>query len=141
MGERVDLNRLKSPTTLLALGIGGVILLVIGLVIEVRIIVENPAYGDVTDVVRGIWNLSIALATLGSFVLAVYNYRRDDDTDGPPTQFSVRGENHDIDFHLHMGESNASSESVHQHDDDTADEGPEGESEPVSDDSDEISDG
>lgn len=112
MVERLDLNRLKSPSVLLILGAVGLILFILSLVVEVQIIFEYPAYGDVTGVVRGLWSLILGTATLASFALAVYSYRRDDDSSGPPTQFSVRGRNHDIDFHVHMGEPNESSEPV-----------------------------
>ncbi|WP_157884850.1 hypothetical protein [Halorubrum aethiopicum] len=111
MADRVDLNRLKSPGSLLVLGTVGFILLILTFIIEVRIIFENPAFGDITDVFRVFWSLILAVATLGSFALAVHSYRRDDDPSGPPTQFSVRGRNHDIDFHVHIGESDDSGES------------------------------
>lgn len=110
MVERLDLNRPKSPSVLITLGTVGLILFILSLVVEVRIIFEYPAYGDVTGVVRGLWSLILGIATLGSFALAVHNYRRDDDSSGPPTQFSVRGRNHDIDFHVHIGEPDESSE-------------------------------
>lgn len=113
MAERVDLNRLKSPYALLALGTAGLILLCLTFIIEVRIIFENPAFGDITGSLRSLWSLILAVATLGSFALAVHSYRRDDDPSGPSTQFSVRGRNHDIDFHVHIGESDESNESTH----------------------------
>lgn len=113
MAERVDLNRLKSPYALLALGTAGLILLILTFIIEVRIIFEDPAFGDITGLLRSLWSLILAVATLGSFALAVHSYRRDDDPSGPSTQFSVRGRNHDIDFHVHIGEFDESNESTH----------------------------
>lgn len=103
MAERLDLNRLKSPSALITFGAVGLSLLILGFIIEVRIIFEHPAYGDVTGIVQGLWRLILGIATLGSFSLAVHNYRRDDDSTGPSTQFSVRGRDHDIDFHVHIG--------------------------------------
>lgn len=110
MIERIDLNRFKSPSVFIILGTVGLILFTLSLIVEVRIIFEYPAYGDVTGVVRGLWRLILGIATLGSFALAIHNYRRDDDSSGPPTQFSVRGRNHDIDFHVHIGGPDESSE-------------------------------
>lgn len=106
----LDLNRLKSPSALITLGTVGLILLILSFIVEIRIIFEYPAYGDVTGVVRALWSLILGIATLGSFALAVHNYRRDDDSGGPSTQFSVRGRNHDIDFHIHIGEPDESNE-------------------------------
>lgn len=114
MVRRVDLNRLKSPSVLITLGTVGLILLILSFIVEVRIIFEYPAYGDITGVVRGFWSLILGIATLGSFALAVQNYRRDDDSRGPSTHFSVRGRNHDIDFHVHFGEPDESSEPAQQ---------------------------
>lgn len=124
MVEKLDLNRLKSPSVLITLGTVGLILFILSLVVEVRIIFEYPAYGDVTGVVRGLWSLILGIATLGSFALAVHNYRRDDDSSGPPTQFSVRGRNHDIDFHVHIGEPDGSREPPQRREEAEADEEP-----------------
>jgi hypothetical protein len=85
--------------------VGGVALalFVLSFLVEVRIVVENPNYGDVTSAISILWQAILGLTTVGSFVLAVYNYRTDvDDSDGPATGFTIRGENHDIDFHLHV---------------------------------------
>ena len=89
MAERLDLNRLKSPTALTTLGTAGLVLLILSFIVEVRIIFEYPAYGDITGVVRGLWSLILGIATLGSFALAIHSYRRDDDSSGPLTRFSV----------------------------------------------------
>lgn len=125
MVERLDLNRLKSPSVLITLGTVGLILLILSFIVEVRIIFEYPAFGDITGVVRVLWNLILAIATLGSFALAVHNYRRDDDSSGPSTRFSVRGRNHDIDFHVHIGEPDESSEPAqHQEEGEEDDEEP-----------------
>lgn len=108
MVDRVDLNRLKSPSILLILGTVGLILFGISFIVEIRVILEYPAYGEVTNVIRGLWSLILGVATIGSFALAAHSYRRDDDSSGPPTNFSVRGRNHDIDFHVHIGDPDES---------------------------------
>jgi len=104
MIERLNLNRFTSPSVLIVLGTVGLILFVLSVIVEVRIVFEYPAYGDVTGIVRGIWSLILGVTTLGSFALAVHSYRRDEESSGPSTQFSVRGRNHDIDFHVHINE-------------------------------------
>ncbi|MFD1572214.1 hypothetical protein [Halorubrum laminariae] len=123
MADRVDLNRLKSTSVLLALGATGLLLLILSFIIEVQIIFENPPFGDVTGFLGGIWSLLLAIATLGSFALAVHNYRHDDDPSGPSMQFSVRGRNNDVDYHVHIGGSDDSDESAQQEDEEN-NEGP-----------------
>lgn len=108
MADRVDLNRLKSTSVLLVLGATGSILLILSFIIEIRIIFENPPFGDVTGFLGGVWSLLLAVATLGSFALAVHNYRRDDDPSGPSMEFRVSGRRNDVDYHLHFGESDDS---------------------------------
>jgi len=99
---------------LVLLGIGGLLLLSLSFVVEVRIVVESPALGDVTGIVQLLWNVILGIATLGSFALAVYNYQQDTDSCPPPIRFSVKGRNHDIDFHLHMDDSEDITESAYQ---------------------------
>lgn len=61
-----------------------------------------------TGVVRALWRGTLAVATLGSFLLALYDTRVDtDDTDGPEQRFSVAGEHNDVDLHLHFGSDGA----------------------------------
>lgn len=42
------------------------------------------------------------MATLGSFCLGIYNLLADDEhSGGPANTFEIKGDNHDIDLHLH----------------------------------------
>lgn len=85
--------------------VGGVALtlLILSFLIEVRIIVESPNYGDITSVIVTLWQAILGLTTIGSFLLAAYNYRAKlDDSEGPATGFTIHGQNHDIDFHFHV---------------------------------------
>lgn len=80
----------------------GSILFAASFFVEVRIIVTNPNIGDVTEILRTGWRALLAVATVGSFLLAVYNASTDDTpSDGPASTFEIKGENHDIDVHLH----------------------------------------
>lgn len=91
-----------SSRTLLVVGFVAVVLLATSFLVEVRIIVTDPNYGDVTQVLRASWQVLLGVATLGSFLLAVLNARADDvSTESPARAFEIKGENHDIDFHLH----------------------------------------
>lgn len=90
--------------------VGGVALtlFVLSLLIEVRVIVENPNYGDVTALLSTLIQAILGLTTVGSFLLAVYNYRADGgDGDGTGTRFTIRGRHHDIDVHLHVGDDDS----------------------------------
>ncbi|WP_436930115.1 hypothetical protein [Halosimplex halobium] len=100
-GTWADPRRI-SPRVLLLGGLVGVALLVASLLVEVRVVVTSPDLGDVTGVLRTLWRTLLAIATLGSFLLAVRN-ARDDGTssDSPARTFEIKGENHDIDVHLH----------------------------------------
>ncbi|WP_155118225.1 hypothetical protein [Halorubrum sp. T3] len=92
--------------------VGGVALALFTLsfFIELRIIIESPSYGDITSIISTIWKTILGLTTIGSFILAAYNYQTEtDDSDGPATGFTIQGQNHNIDFHLHVDDTPESS--------------------------------
>ncbi|MCG1002604.1 MULTISPECIES: hypothetical protein [Halobacterium] len=105
MGDSSYLYRLRtSPRFLAAVGVVAFAILICSFIIRVRIILEYPAFGDITGVVGTIWSVILSGATLGSFGLAVHNYRTDDESEGPATGFTVegdiKGEGHE--FHLYL---------------------------------------
>jgi len=106
MADTSYLYKLRSsPLFFGILGLIALLFLVLSYLIKVRIILESPAYGDVTGVVGAVWSICLGIATIGSFMLAIHNFRRGTDSDGPATDFSIEGENHDIDVHLHVNEN------------------------------------
>ncbi|WP_136688263.1 hypothetical protein [Halorhabdus amylolytica] len=112
--------------------VGGITLtlLILSFLVEVRIIVESPDYGDVTSISSTLWQTILGLTTIGSFVLAVYNYRAEiDNSDGPATEFTIRGRNHDIDFHLHVADDERKSDRESQDVESTEQQEAKGESE------------
>lgn len=83
------------------LGFVAFALLAVSFLVEVRIVLTNPNYGDVTGVLQTFWQFLLAAATVGSFLLAIYNALSEEpSSDGPTRTFVIRGENHDIDVHL-----------------------------------------
>lgn len=110
--RRFDPRR-YSPIELAAVGVFALVFLAISYVVDVRIILETPNYGDVTAVLGTLWRTILGITTIGSFLLAVYNLRTDSTrSNGPATGFSIRGENHDIDFHIHMSDLDDSGETT-----------------------------
>lgn len=104
----------SSPFFFVILGILGVLILVLSHFIEIRIILESPAYGDITGVVGTIWSLLLGVATLGSFALGAHNFRSTDNSGGPATEFSIEGETQDIDVHLHVNGRQENEEGAQQ---------------------------
>lgn len=94
-----------SPTVLVASGVAGLILLVATAVIEIRIIVEQPALGDVTTLVEAAVRVGLGVATLGSFLLALNNYLSEaPETGGPERTIVIQGRDHDIYIDVDMNE-------------------------------------
>lgn len=99
------LSRLSqiSPRKLGVIGVIGATFLVVGFVMDVRIIIETPPLGDVTGTFELLWNLIIGMATIGSFLLAINNRRTERGEDnGTPTELKIEGENHDIHLNLYL---------------------------------------
>jgi len=117
----VDFRRYSSRTFALLGGVG-LLLLFASVLIEVRIVVDRPHLGDVSAVLGAIWQLSIGLATLGSFLLAGYNHvRSGGPSDGTVRALEIRGRNHDIDVHLNV--PNPGGENADESVQDASDEG------------------
>ena len=94
--------RRYSPWTLLLVGSLTVILLMVSFFVEIRVLITSPNFGDVTGIVWTILQVLLAAATLGSFCLGIYNLVADDEhSGGPANTFEIKGDNHDIDLHLH----------------------------------------
>jgi hypothetical protein len=91
-----------SPWTLLLVGSLTTILLMVSFFVEIRVLITSPNYGDVTGMVRTTLRVLLAVATFGSFCLGIYNLLADDGhSGGPVNTFEIKGDNHDIDLHLH----------------------------------------
>lgn len=89
--------------TYILVGVVALSLFMLSFLVEVRIIIERPSYGEVTSVASTLWQAILGLTTIGAFILAIYTYRTDvDDSEGPAMGFTIRGQNHDIDVHLHV---------------------------------------
>lgn len=99
MASRLD----PGPRSLSTIGAICLLLLLGSLLVEVQVVIVRPGIGDVTDMVRAAWQLSVGAATVGSFLFAAYRFssaKRGDSTGG----LDIRGHNHDIDVHLHLGD-------------------------------------
>ncbi|WP_152424477.1 MULTISPECIES: hypothetical protein [Halococcus] len=87
---------------MLFVGVVALVLFSASYLVDVRIIVENPNYGDVTAGVRTLWRVILGITTVGSFAIGIYNLTTDGNGDsGPSTGFKIEGEGHDVDVHLH----------------------------------------
>lgn len=88
------------PAVLLLVSLVGLFLLGASYFVELRIIVEEPRYGDVTKFVRTLWRALLGTTTIGSFLIGVYTLVRDgDDSEGLPTKVEIKGTGHDIDVY------------------------------------------
>lgn len=103
MKSRLRSLRRISPELFAVIGLGALLLLVGSFFVDVRIVVERPHLGDVSHLVGIAWQTTLAGATLGSFLLAYRNYAAETrSSDGTPLDFEIRGQDHDIDVHLHI---------------------------------------
>lgn len=74
--------------------------------VTARVVVENPNYGDVTPQLELLWRVIMGIATLGSFYIGLRSLGSDTGgSEGPSTRFHFEGQNHDIDFHLHVDDA------------------------------------
>lgn len=90
-----------SPHLLVLFGIATLGLLTLSFLLEVRIIVTTPKLGDISRGFQTIWRVLFSVSTIASFLLAGYNaLTADSGVAGPATTFEIKGDNHDIDFHL-----------------------------------------
>ena len=94
--SRWALVRRVSPLALLTIGVVAVGLLLAARLVAVRVVVVHPPLGDVSGTVGTVWDVSLGVATFGSFALAVSNYRRPRDND-TEDQTIVSGDNNDVD--------------------------------------------
>lgn len=123
---RIDPRKL-SPRTLVLAGSIGIALLTLSVFVEVRIVVVTPDFGEVTGLVHFVWQISIGLATIGSFLFAIDNARRGESSpEGPARHFEIKGRNHDIDVHLHgIGSSEQEDDENRAENDDSSPKGAE----------------
>jgi len=125
MGDSSYLYKLRTSSSFLAgVGLVAFAILVCSFVIRVRIILEYPAYGDVTGVVGTIWSIILGGATIGSFALAVHNYRTVDESKGPATKFivegDIKGEGQEVNIVLPSNSSPQAEEYQQEHTDETS---------------------
>ncbi|WP_135823947.1 hypothetical protein [Halorussus ruber] len=93
-------DRRYFPMLLLFVGLLAFVLFGASYFVEVRIIVEKPRYGDVTETIRALWRAILGATTIGSFLVGVYALHKDDDSaSGPPTKVEIKGTGHDIDVY------------------------------------------
>jgi hypothetical protein len=98
--------RESQAGVLLILGVVAFLLFIGSYFVSVQVIVENPDYGDVTSTLRLAWRLIMGVATLGSFYIGIRSLDIGEGrTEGPSTSFHFEGQNHDIDFHLHVDDA------------------------------------
>jgi len=95
--ERV---RQLSPLVLVTVGVVAVGLLLVPHLVVVRLVFVRPPVGDVSGVVGNTWDVSLAVATFGSFLLAIFNYYRPPDDE--QSQPMVSGDNNDVDEQSQM---------------------------------------
>jgi hypothetical protein len=101
------------PMLLLFVGLLAFVLFGASYFVEVRIIVEKPRYGDVTETVRALWRAILGATTIGSFLVGVYTLLEDNGrASGPPTRVEIKGTGHDIDVYPNgpVGERDGESE-------------------------------
>lgn len=105
----LSISRLRSVSlrhSLLAFGIGLTVLLSLTF-IEVTIIVESPAIGDVSDVVGIAVGATATILSIISGGITVYNFvseseeRRDE---GPTDHIVIEGDFVEGDLHYHLGD-------------------------------------
>lgn len=88
------------PAVLLLVSLVALLLLGASYFVEIRIIIEEPQFGDVTEIVRTLWRAILGVTTIGSFLIGVYALASDeDDSDGLPTKVEIKGTGHDIDVY------------------------------------------
>lgn len=94
--------RRYRPEVFAAIGIVALFLFLASFLVEVRIIVERPGYGDVTEEVRTVWQSALGIATIGSFLIAFYNISvARPRSESPASGLEIGGRNHDIDVHIY----------------------------------------
>lgn len=103
--------RRYSLRTVSLVGIIALLLFCASYLVDVRIVVESPNYGDVTAGVAALWRLVLGVTTVGSFAIGIYSLVADDDeSDGPAMGFEIKGEDHDIDIYLQLPDEEAANE-------------------------------
>lgn len=102
VAHRFDPRR-YSPRVLVAVGTVTLAFLALSFVVEIRVVIETPRVGNVTRLIQTFWRVFLGIATIGSFLLAIYNRTTDEHSPrGTARGFEIRGRNHDIDFHVHV---------------------------------------
>jgi len=97
----LDLRR-YSRTTIAVVGFSAITLIVLTYIVEVRIILESPNYGDVTGVVKSLFRIVSFGIGLVASLSTIYNTFSDKKgSQGLDTGFTIEGGNND--FHFHMG--------------------------------------
>lgn len=97
--DKIDYRR-YYPLLLLFVSLAALSLFGVSYFVEVRIIVESPNYGDVSETIQLFWRSLLGGTTIGSFLIGVYTFINDDrNSDGPPTKVEIKGTGHDIDVY------------------------------------------
>lgn len=88
------------PVFLLLVSLVALLLLGVSYFVKVRIIIENPSYGDVTNTIQALWRATLGVTTIGSFLIGVYTLVGErDSSNSPPTKVEIKGTGHDIDVY------------------------------------------
>lgn len=107
------LDRFDPRGRVVLVGVLALLLFVASYVVEVRIVLVNPAYGDVTSAVRLLWRAVLGVTTVGSFLLGVRElFGGKDGSDGPATRVEIGGTGHEIDVYPGRSERDDATVSV-----------------------------
>lgn len=88
------------PWVLLFISLVALFLFIASYFVEIRIIIDEPRYGDVTGLVQTFWRAVLGITTIGSFLIGVYTLISDEnDSEGLTTKVEIKGTGHDIDVY------------------------------------------
>lgn len=99
--NQTEINyRRYFPPVLLLVSLVTLFLLGASYFVEIRIVIREPQYGDVTNIVRTFWRAILGVTTIGSFLIGSYTLINDEDnSDGLPTKVEIERTGHDIDVY------------------------------------------
>lgn len=110
--DRFDLRDRPSWWAVLV-GILALLLFGASYVVDVRVVVVDPDYGDVTSAVRLLWRAILGVTTIGSFLLGIRELvGGDDGPDGPATRVEIGGTGHEINVYPGRSERDDATVSV-----------------------------
>lgn len=86
-----------TPRRLVLVGAVSFFLFSVSYFVEVRIILVDPDYGDVTHVVETLWRGLLGFTTVGSFLLGIRGLVREGrQSNGPAARVEIGGAGHEI---------------------------------------------